>query len=122
MTSERAPELRGIAGFVLTVRLLTELALVAGLAVAGARLGDGVVFGVVDAILLPLVAIALWSLFIAPKARRRLGEPTRIIVEVVLFAGAGVALALSGWVVVGIVIAVLGIGFAILTRVFAKDG
>ncbi len=122
MTSERAPELRGIAGFVLTVRLLTELALVAGLAVAGARLGDGVVFGVVDAILLPLVAIALWSLFIAPKARRRLGEPTRIIVEVVLFAGAGVALALSGWVAVGIVIAVLGIGFAILTRVFAKDG
>jgi len=122
VTSERAPELRGIAGFVLTVRLLTELALVAGLAVAGARLGDGVVFGVVDAILLPLVAIALWSLFIAPKARRRLGEPTRIIVEVVLFAGAGVALALSGWVAVGIVIAVLGIGFAILTRVFAKDG
>jgi len=96
--------------------------LVAGLAVAGARLGDGVVFGVVDAILLPLVAIALWSLFIAPKARRRLGEPTRITVEVVLFAGAGAALALSGWVAVGIVIAVLGIGFAILTRVFAKDG
>jgi uncharacterized protein DUF2568 len=107
---------------VLTVRFLTELALLAGLAVAGARLGDGVVFGIVDAVLLPVAAAAVWSLFIAPRARRRLAEPTRFIVEFLLFAATGVVLALSGWLVVGIVIAVAGIGFAILTRVFAKDG
>jgi hypothetical protein len=112
----------GISGFVLTVRFLTELALLAGLAVAGARLDDGIVFRVVDAVLLPLAAAAVWSLFIAPRARRRLPEPTRFVVEFLLFAATGLALALSGWLVVGIVIAVAGIGFAALTRVYAKDG
>jgi hypothetical protein len=121
-SSDRAPQMRGISGFVLTVRFLTELAMLAGLAVAGARLGDGIVFKIVDAVLLPLAAAAVWSLFIAPKAGRRLPEPTRFIVEFLLFAATGVALALSGWLVVGIAVAVAGIGFAILTRAYAKDG
>ena len=106
----------------LTCRFLTELALLAGLAAAGVRLGDGVVFGIANAILLPLAAAAVWGLFIAPRARRRLAEPTRFIVEFALFAATGLALALSGWLVMGIAIAVTGVGFAILTRVFAKDG
>lgn len=122
MTSEHAPQLRGLAGVVLTVRFVTELALLAGLAVAGARLGDGVVFGVLDAILLPLAAAALWAAFIAPRAHRRLPEPTRFVVEFALFAAAGLALALSGWLVTGIVLAIGGIGVAALTRAVAKDG
>jgi hypothetical protein len=43
-------------------------------------------------------------------------------VEFALFAAAGLALALSGWVLAGIVLAVVGIGIAALTRVVAKDG
>jgi hypothetical protein len=119
VTSDQAPRLRGIAVLVLTCRFLTELALLAGLAVAGALLGDGVVFSIVDAVLLPLVAAGL---FIAPRARRRLPEPARLVVEIVLFAGASVVLVLLDWVVAGIAVAVCGIAFAILTRVFAKDG
>jgi hypothetical protein len=61
-------------------------------------------------------------MFVAPRARRRLAEPARIIVEVALFGGTGLVLLLSGLPVTGIVIAVAGIGFAILTRMFAKDG
>ena len=122
MSSDRTPELRGLAGAVLTVRFLTEVALLAGLAIAGARLGDGVAFAILDAVLLPLAAAAVWGMFIAPRARRRLAEPARIIVEVALFAGTGLVLLLSGLPVTGIVIAVAGIGFAILTRMFAKDG
>jgi len=122
VTSDEAPQLRGIAGLVLTCRFLTELALLAGLAVAGALLGDGVVFSIVDAVLLPLVAAALWGVFIAPRARRRLPEPARLIVEIALFAGAGVVLVLLDWVVAGIAVAACGIAFAILTRIFAKDG
>jgi hypothetical protein len=122
VTSDRAPQLSGLSGAVLTIRFLTELALLAGLAVAGARLGEGVAFSVVDAILLPAAAAAVWGLFVAPRARRRLAEPTRFIVEFALFAGAGLALALSGWLTTGIILAVAGIGFAILTRVFTKDG
>lgn len=122
MSSDRAPRPRGIGGVVLTIRFLTELALLAGLAVTGARLGDGVVLRVVDAVLLPLAAAAVWGLFVAPRARRRLPEPARFVVEFALFAGTGVALALTGLPTAGIVLAVAGIGFAILTRIFAKDG
>ena len=40
-----------------------------------------------------LVALAtVWGLWVAPKARRRLPDPTRLAVEVTLFAAAFLAL------------------------------
>ncbi|UOZ09573.1 YrdB family protein [Amycolatopsis sp. WQ 127309] len=122
MTSEPTPRLSGVAGVVLTVRFLTELALLGGLALAGTQLGGGVVLAIVDAVLLPVAAAAVWGLFIAPKASRRLPEPARFLVEFALFAATGVVLALVGWVIAGIVLAVVGIGVAALTRRVAKDG
>ncbi|WP_290051232.1 YrdB family protein [Amycolatopsis solani] len=121
MTSETGPRLSGLAGVVLTVRFLSELALLGGLALAGTQLGSGVALAIVDAVLLPLAAAALWGLFIAPRARRRLPEPARFLVEFALFAGAGVVLVLVGWPVSGIALAVVWIGSAALTRVVAKD-
>ncbi|WP_410561687.1 YrdB family protein [Amycolatopsis sp. cmx-4-61] len=122
MTPDPAPRLGGFAGVVLTVRFLTELALLGGLALAGTQLGSGVALAVVDAVLLPVAAAALWGLFIAPRARRRLPEPARFLLEFALFAVAGAVLALLGWLVAGIALAVVGIGVAALTRVVAKDG
>src|SRR3954467_9577267 len=122
MTSETGPRLSGVAGVVLTVRFLTELALLGGLALAGTQLGRGVVLAIVDAVLLPVVAAAIWGLFLAPRAGRRLPEPARFLVEFALFAATGVVLVLVGWVISGIVLAVAGIGVAALTRVVAKDG
>jgi hypothetical protein len=121
VTSDDVTRLRGFSGLVLLGRFLSELAMLAGLGVAGYRLGDGVVFSIVDAVLLPVVAAALWGLFIAPRARRRLPEPARFVVELVLFAVTGLVLALSGLLVTGIVVGAAGVGFAALTRVFAKD-
>jgi len=122
MTTESAARPRGVAGFVLAIRFLTELALLAGLAVAGARLGGTVLVSVLAAVLAPVLAATVWGLAIAPRARRRLAEPARFVLEFALFALAGVALAASGLLAAGIVLAVAGIGFAVLTRVFAKGG
>ncbi|MEU0530369.1 YrdB family protein [Amycolatopsis tolypomycina] len=122
MQSEPTPRLSGFTGVVLTVRFLTELALLGGLALAGTQLGSGVVLAIVDAVLLPLGAAVLWGLFVAPRARRRLPEPARFLLEFALFAVTGVVLALVGWLVVGLAIAVAGIGVAALTRAVAKDG
>ena len=122
MTSEPTPRLSGFAGVVLTVRFLTELVLLAGLALAGTQLGGGVALAIVYAVLLPAAAAALWGLFVAPRARRRLPEPARFLLEFALFGVTGVVLALLGWLVTGIVVAVAGIGVAALTRVVAKDG
>jgi hypothetical protein len=110
-----------VRGAVLLVRFLSELGMLAGLAVAGAHLGGGVVLNIVLAVLLPLGAAALWGMFVAPRAGRRLPEPGRFVLEFVLFAVTGVVLWLVGLPVWGVVVAVVGIGFAALTRVFAKD-
>jgi len=122
MTSESTPRLSGFSGVVLTVRFLTELMLLGGLALAGTQLGSGVALAIVDAVLLPVAAAALWGLFLAPRARRRLPEPARFLLELALFGVTGVVLALVGWLITGIVVAVAGIGVAALTRVVAKDG
>ena len=122
MTPQPTPRLSGGAGVVLTVRFLTELALLGGLALAGTQLGGGLALAIVDAVLLPVAAGALWGLFVAPRARRRLPEPARFLLEFALFAVTGVVLALLGWLVAGITLAVVGIGVAALTRVVAKDG
>ncbi len=122
MTPESTPRLSGFTGVVLTVRFLTELMLLGGLALAGTRLGSGVALAIVDAVLLPVAAAALWGLFLAPRARRRLPEPARFLLEFALFGVTGVVLALVGWLITGIVVAVAGIGIAALTRVVAKDG
>ena len=73
----------------LLVRFLAELGLVAGLAWGGYHLGHraGVVPGLVLAVLLPAVGIAIWGRWIAPRAPRRLRDPQRSLVEFVLFAG-----------------------------------
>jgi len=110
------------ASFVLAIRFLTELALLAGLAVAGARLGGTTLSSILGGVLAPVVAAAIWGLAIAPRAKRRLVEPTRFVLEFILFSAAGAALAASGLPLAGIVLAVAGIGFAVLTRIFAKDG
>jgi len=122
MTPQPTPRLSGFTGVVLTVRFLTELMLLGGLALAGTQLGSGVALAIVDAVLLPAAAAALWGLFLAPRARRRLPEPARFLLEFALFGATGAVLVLVGWPVTGIVVAVAGIGIAALTRVVAKDG
>jgi hypothetical protein len=115
------PVVRGFASFVLVVRFLTELALLAGLAVAGARLGGGVLLDIVGAVLWPAFAAVIWTLVIAPRAKWRSPEPTRFMLEFALFAMAALALNAAGLLLVGIVLAVVGIATAAAVRVFAKD-
>ena len=121
MTTTR-PELRGFPGAVLVVRFLTELALLAGLAVAGARLGGNVFLDVLAAVLWPALAAVIWGLVIAPRAKRRSPEPTRFFLEAALFAVAALGLIASGLLVAGIVLGVAGIAVAVAVRVWAKDG
>ncbi|MBN9742509.1 MULTISPECIES: YrdB family protein [unclassified Amycolatopsis] len=121
MTTTR-PASRGFPGAVLAIRFLTELALLAGLAVAGARLGGNVFLNILSAVLWPALAAAIWGLVIAPKAKRRSPEPTRFFLEVALFAAAALGLIASGLLVAGIVLGVAGIAVAVAVRVWAKDG
>ncbi|MFF0145681.1 uncharacterized protein DUF2568 [Amycolatopsis sulphurea] len=116
------PALRGFGGFVLVIRFCTELALLAGLAVAGARLGGGVLLDVLAGVLWPALAAVIWMFVVAPKAKRRAPEPTRFFLEVALFGVAALGLIASGLLVAGIVLGAAGILVAAAVRVWAKDG
>jgi hypothetical protein len=73
-----------------------ELALLAVLGIAGARLGDGAVASTLLAILLPLAAAAVWGRWLAPRAQRRLRHPMRLAAKLALVAVSAGLLAWSG--------------------------
>jgi hypothetical protein len=100
----------------LTVRFLTELALLAAFAATGVALGGDPAMQVALGVLLPAVAVAVWARFVAPKAPRRLPDPARLSVEVALFLVSAVALALAGHATLALVYGVLAIGTAVLVR------
>lgn len=106
----------------LAVRFVTELALLAALAVTGWRLGDGPVLQVLLAVLLPLVAVAVWGRLVAPRASRRLPDPARLLVEASLFVVSAVGLVLVGSARVGVLYGVVAVGVALLVRRFAPGG
>ncbi len=118
---------RGVLALVAWVnlgcRFVVELGAYAALAAFGAGLDSPLGLRIVTAVALPGVAIALWCLFLSPKARWRLGDPAAIVCEMAVFGGAASALAVSGSrsggqaVVLAFVLVGVGCGNAIALRV-----
>jgi hypothetical protein len=106
----------GWAAALLAVRLLTELALVAGLAWLGAHLG-----GVVLAIAVVVVIVVFWGLLMAPRAGRRLADPGRLVVEIVLFGGTAAGLIAIRHPVPAVIGGVIAIAAAVAARRFAPE-
>ncbi len=71
----------------LGLRFALELCLLVALGIWG--FSQNAVLGIAA----PLVAAVVWGLWIAPKAKRRLRDPARLVLELLLFAAAGAALA-----------------------------
>lgn len=91
----------------LGVRFLLELAMLVALGWVGGEIGSSWVVRVLLAVAFPLLAAVVWGMFIAPKAPRRLADPAKLLVEVVLFAAAVVGLAVVGHPVLAAVLAVV---------------
>jgi hypothetical protein len=96
---------------------LMELVVVVTLAFAGARIGHGVGVHVALAIALPLAALVVWSIWMAPQSGRRLPDPYRFLAQAALFAVTAVLCAVGGIAAWGIAVAVVGISVFGLTRV-----
>jgi hypothetical protein len=84
---------------------------------AGGAVGWSVWLQVVLAIAAPCVVAAVWGAWLAPRARRRLADPARLALEVVLFLAGGLALLAAGQPELGAALAVLGVVNAVLVRV-----
>ncbi len=93
-----------------SVRFATEIAVLAALAIAGASVAWPL------AVALPASFALAWGRWVAPKSTTRLADPSRLVTEVALFVGAGAALAATTSLVLGIVLALVGVATSVLTR------
>jgi hypothetical protein len=116
-----AHKVRGWSGALLAARFLSELALLAVLAVTGARLGTGPLTKIGLALLGPLVAVLIWGVLVAPESRNRLPDPARLIVEIVLFTGSAAALVVVGLPVPAAVFGAVAVVVAVLLRRYAPE-
>jgi hypothetical protein len=93
----------------LALKFLLELAALAAFAIWGASSESGGL-AVAHAIIAPLIVALLWGRLAAPRSKHRLPRATRIPFELIVFALAVVALAVSGhglWaIVLGVVMAI----------------
>jgi len=106
-------------GLVLALRFGLEIGLLAALGVAGLALAWPGPWPFVAAVVLPLAVAATWGAWVAPKAPRRLGDPGRGLLELVLFglgvaglvaAGRPILAATFGALVVGHLLAMIALG------------
>ncbi len=76
----------------MTIRFVLELCMLAALAYWGFQLEGGWPLRLLVGIGAPLLAATVWGLLIAPKAKRRLADAWRFMVELALFGLAAAAL------------------------------
>lgn len=101
----------------LVLVFVCELGMLGGLAVIGAALGSGVLASIGLAVALPVLAGTIWSLFLAPKASRRLPRVPRLALKLILFVGTGIGVAAVGFPIAGIGFAVVAAAIVIAANV-----
>jgi hypothetical protein len=104
-----------VSWVIYAVRLSSELALLVSVTSGGAALAAGTA-GLVLAVSALVVAASIWGAWIAPRARRRLDDPLRLLVELALFVWGGAGLVLSGRPTLGVLLVVTGAVAAVAIR------
>lgn len=98
--------------------LVCEIAMAVLLVFAGHGLAGGWPGWALGAFL-AVVAIGLWGVWVAPKSERRLENPTRLMVQIMLFVATAVYAAAGGLVWFGVAFAV--IASAVFIAVAVRD-
>jgi Protein of unknown function (DUF2568) len=75
---------------------------------------------IVVALVAAAAVVALWAAFVSPRAPRRLADPARLALELVIFAAATAAFVGAGGWAVALVYAVIAVATAAAARVWAE--
>lgn len=89
----------------LVFRFVLELVVLVALFLWGVSVSDEPIPKVVLALAAPAVVIVIWGLFVAPRASRRLPDPQRLAVEIVVFGAGVLAFLAAGQPVLAILLA-----------------
>ena len=90
----------------LVFRFILELVVLAALAVWGFGASTELVVQLALGLGAPAIVIVVWAMFVSPKATRRLEDPARLVLEVVVFGAGVVALIAANLLVLGTLLAV----------------
>lgn len=80
----------------LVFRFVLELVVLVALFLWGVSVSGELIVQVVLGVGAPALAVAVWGLFVAPKASRRLPDPQRLAVEIVVFGAGALAFLARG--------------------------
>ncbi len=104
----------------LALSFFLELCVLVALGYWGFQTGQGTIAKIGLGIGAPVVAVVVWGLFGAPKAVWHLNGPWRLILEVVFFGSAAVALFAAGQRVLGIAFALVFVLNSVLIHALAQ--
>jgi len=90
----------------LVFRFLLEIVVLVALFLWGISVSDQLILQALFGLGAPAVVVAVWALFVAPKASRRLPDPQRLAVEVVVFGAGVLAFLAAGHLPLAILLAV----------------
>jgi hypothetical protein len=100
--------LNALTGANLTLRILLELCALAAVGYWGYSTASGAARWVLAAAAVAAV-VAVWALFVAPKAKIEVGRPVRFAIELAVWAAAALGLIASGQVALGAIFAVVAV-------------
>ena len=91
----------------LALAFLLELLVLAALCYFGFVIGPNIFVRISLGLGLPIVAIVIWAIFGAPRSKRRLKGFPFLLLQIIFFGSAAVALYVAGQRVLGIIFALV---------------
>lgn len=113
--------LKGLKNANLLLAFLLELVVIVGLGYWGFATGSGLLVKIVLGLGAPILAIIAWWLLGAPGARWHLYGARRLLLKVIFFGSAAVAIWASGHHLAGEIFALLFILNTVLTLAWKQD-
>ncbi len=105
----------------LALAFLLELGVLVALGYWGFQTGQGTIAQIALGIGVPVIAIAVWAVFGAPRSARRLRGPWLLLLRVAFFGAGAVALYAAGQQSLGIAFALVAAINLILVYAWGQD-
>ena len=105
----------------LGVAFLLELCMLAALAYWGIQTGSNLPLKVMLGLGAPLLAVVIWSRFMAPQSAARLSGVPYLLLKLIIFGLAAIGLAVAGQLTLAIIFALIAVINQVLLMVWKQE-
>ena len=100
---------RNMRALNLAFRFILEMVALVALLIWGFSLSDQLIVQLLLGLGTPALAMTIWGTFVSPKAPRRLDDPVRVGLELVVFGAGALAFVGAGFLIPGVLLAVAAV-------------